>query len=152
MVFSTHSSGLTLRNSLGTFRHKQDSNRAGTNYLHQSAYIVIIECFLHLINVPPMNASLRPAPKHHDSDRLQNDSKINPNRPFPYILHIKNDLLLRLQIIPAVYLREPCKPRLHLQPIAELMYVGLKLLIEALTLRARSDYTQLALQDIPELR
>lgn len=24
MVFSTHSSGLTLRNSLGTFRHKQD--------------------------------------------------------------------------------------------------------------------------------
>ena len=25
MVFSTHSSGLTLRNSLGAFRHKQDS-------------------------------------------------------------------------------------------------------------------------------
>ena len=25
MVFSTHSSGLALRNSLGTFRHKQDS-------------------------------------------------------------------------------------------------------------------------------
>ena len=99
-----------------------------------------------------MNASLRPAPKHHDSDRLQNDSKINPNRPFPYILHIKNDLLLWLQIIPAVHLRELCNPRLHLQPIAEPMYVGLKLLIEALTLRARSDYTQLALQDIPELR
>ena len=95
-----------------------------------------------------MNASLRPAPKHHDSDRLQNDSKINPNRPFPYILHIKNDL----QIIPAVHLREPCKPRLHLQPITEPMYVGLKLLIEALTLKARSDYTQLVLQDIPELR
>lgn len=44
------------------------------------------------------------------------------------------------------------KPRLHLQPIAEPMYAGLKLLIEALTLRARFDYTQLALQDIPELR
>lgn len=54
MIFSTHSSGLTLRNSLGTFTHKQDLHgrehdlevfeEAGLGDIHQIHQELVVGC------------------------------------------------------------------------------------------------------------
>ena len=49
VIFTTHSSGLALRNSLGAFRHKQDPNAVIQILHNMRCFGVSILCFFHNI-------------------------------------------------------------------------------------------------------
>lgn len=57
--------------------------------------------------------------------------QVEPKRALLYVLDIVHYLLLRPQIVTVGDLRQPCESRLDLQTLAEAVYVGLELFVEA---------------------
>lgn len=78
--------------------------------------------------------------------------QVEPKRALLYVLDIVHYLLLRPQIETAGDLRQPCESRLDLQTLAEAVYVGLELFVEAFALRSRADKAHLTGQYLRELR
>ena len=82
----------------------------------------------------------------------QHAFQVEPKRALLYVLDIVHYLLLRPQIVAAGDLRQPCESRLDLQTLAEAVYVGLELFVEAFALRSRADKAHLTGQYLRELR
>ena len=83
--------------------------------------------------------------------RFEDALQIYPQGSDADVLHVVHDLLLRLQVIAAVHLRQASQARLHDQPVPEAMDIGLKLVIKIGSFRPRPHQTHVSLENIPRL-